>query len=215
MKNSITIGFIAFWVLASSAVFGTQQAPDKIIYNGKVYFSPYIYPLESYFEKYPDKHPTKYQNTLSSLRRGYIATFEINNNQLYLKDIEIIIDDTIVENGRYKMKWKSVLNEVFPNQDVIKIDWFTGLLDLWDSMCYTIYNYNIILEIDKGYIIKEKLLKNKEEYKKFEEEQFKAFLKTKEYKKVKRKLKMVGRDSFLQRFIIKYSSKILVEDDEK
>ena len=215
MKNSITIGFIAFWVLASSAVFGTIQVPDKIIYNGKEYISRYIYPLDKYFKKYPDKHPTKWQWERTSLYRGYVATFEIKDNQMYLKDIEIPNGDTIDKYGRYHTRWKSVKNQVFPNQDIIKVDWFIGLLELEESEWYSPHNPYILLEIDKGNIMKEKLLKNNEEYKKFKEKQILAFKKTEEYEKFKSEFKVKDIDSALRSFIMTYSSKILVEDDEK
>ena len=78
-------------------------------------------PMESYFTQYPDKRP-KNDVELTSLWRGYVATFEINDNQLYLKDIEII------DSNKKGIEWKSVLNEIFPNQEHIKIDWMTGLL---------------------------------------------------------------------------------------
>jgi hypothetical protein len=57
-----------------------------------------------------------------------VATFEVKNNELYVKDIEIEIRDTTVKS--FATKWKSVLNEVFPSQSDIKVDCLTGLLVL-------------------------------------------------------------------------------------
>ena len=239
MKNSISIGFIAFWVLASSAVFGTVQKPDKIIYRGKEYNSENYsmvynlenYPMEEYFEKYPDKRP-KSDVTSTALWRGYVATFEIQDGQLYLKDIEIEIS-TKVKSDWYEYSWKSVLNEVFPKQELVKMDWVTGLLVLYTSD----YEQYILLEVDKGDLKSNKWFKE-EEYKEFKEKQFQAFKKTEEYEKIKAKLRKeydnlyvedcekYGEESALyvddesiesniKYDIMEYTSKILVEEEKE
>ena len=106
-------------------VSGTPQTLDKIIYKGKEYVL-LTYPMEIFFEKYPEKRPkNKVQST--GLTRGYVATFEIVDDQLYLKDIEIIVVERSEEKP-VSVNWKSVKNEVFPNQDLVKIDWITGRL---------------------------------------------------------------------------------------
>ena len=109
---------IILTVFFSSTVFGTRQIPDKIIFNGKKHELWHSNPMESYFKK----HPKKDMSSSTALWRGYVATFEVKGNQLYLKDIEMQVD--------YDQKWKSILKEVFPNQKLIKIDWVTGLLVL-------------------------------------------------------------------------------------
>lgn len=203
-------------------VFGTAQAPDKIIYNGKEY-SLHSNPMESYFEKFPDKRP-ECEVMSTGLWRGYIATFEIKDNQLYLKDIEIQVS-TKKKNDKYKYSWKSVLNEVFPNQELIKIDWLTGLLVLPEGkivnyvhMGYaSTYKHYVLLEFENGNLKGEKKF-GYEEYEKFKDKQFQAFKKTDEYKKLKEDLKKDGDNSdefienFLRIFVIEYSSKILIEE---
>jgi len=212
---------IVLFICVNLTVFGTAQYPDKIIYNGKEY-DLHSNPMESYFEKYPDKRP---QGGVMStaLWRGYVATFEIKDNQLYLKDIEIEIS-TKDEKGNYKYSWKSVLNEVFSNQELIKIDWMTGLLVLPEGeivnyvhMGYgSTYEKYTLLEVDCGDLKKVKQFGYKE-YEKFKEKQFKAFKKTDEYKKIVAELKKDGDyndkfiDSFLRSFVIGYTSKILVK----
>jgi len=132
----------------NSTVFGSFQAPDRIIYSGKEY-KLFGYPLESFFAKYPDKRP-KVEIISTGLWRGYIATFEIKDNQLFLKDIEIQIS-TKDEKGNHINSWKSVLNDVFPNQELVKVDWITELLK-FSSERYassSMYDYTL-LEIDNG-----------------------------------------------------------------
>lgn len=78
---------IIFTLFSGLKVFATAQFPDKINYNGKEY-NLNSNPLEVYFEKNPNKRP-KSEVRSSALWRGYVATFEIIDNQLFLKDIEI------------------------------------------------------------------------------------------------------------------------------
>ena len=200
------------------AAFGTAQAPDKLIYNGKKY-KLHSNPLEVYFEKFPDKRP-KPEIQSTGLWRGYIATFEVKDGQLYLKDIEIRVEKKNDEEGR-----KSVLNEVFPNQELIKIDWLTGLLVLPEGkivnyvhMGYaSTYEHYVLLEFENGNLKKEKQFGYKE-YAKFKDKQFQEFKKTDEYRKLKDDMKEKDDRSdefiedFLRIFVIEYSSKILVEE---
>jgi hypothetical protein len=224
MRTILTIILTIFF---SSIAFGTDQMPDKIIYNEKEY-RLLTYPLENYFKKYPDKRPKgeevlvngeKRWRMSTNLMRRYWATFEIKDNQLYLKDIEIMIWDKKQDDS----SWKSVRNKLFPNQKLMKIDWMTGLLVLpvgeivnYVHMGYgSTYERYILLEIDNGNITKEKQF-DYQEYKNFREKQFQAFKKTDEYQKMKTELQKDSDsdefiDSFLRDFVVKYTSKILVE----
>lgn len=216
------IGILLVLLFSAGYAFATAQAPDKIFYNGKEY-SLHSNPMEEYFVKFPDKKP-KSEIMSSGLWRGYIATFEVTDNALYLKDIEIMINKD--ENGKsYNPGWKSVLSEVVPNGKKLKIDWFSGILVLphgklvsYVHMGYgsTFENY-VLLEIDKGDFKKSKEF-NYEEYEKFKDRQFEAFKKMPEYKTMyddlkKRDPKATDEfiNSFLRSFVISYSSKILVE----
>lgn len=201
-------------------VFATGQEPDRIIYKGQEYML-FSNPLETYFKKYPDKRPTRgFEST--DLWRGYIATFEVRNNRLFLKDIQIEVADS-ASSEKYKGKWISVLNEVFPNRKNIKIDWLTGLLVIphgkrlrYVHMGYgSIHESYTLLEFDKGQFRKEKSFDYKE-YEEFKERQFQAYKKTEEYAKIKQDLQREDRsdeliDSFIRNGIIGYSSKILTE----
>lgn len=217
MKTFLTIILTFFLGLK---VFATAQYPDKIMYNGKEY-SLHSNPLEPYFEKNPDKRP-KNGIMSTALWRGYVATFEVRDNQLFLKDIEIEYQDTTSEEN-YNYKWRSVINEVFPDLNVIKIDWLTGLLVLphgklvnYVHMGYgSTYKIYILLEIEKGNLKKEMRFKYKD-YERFKEKQFQAFKHTEDYKKIKADLQKEGStdefiDSFLRSFVTEYTSKILTE----
>ncbi len=216
MKNILFV--LLFFVAIKT--YGTAQAADIIIFNGKEYFL-FTNPLEKYFEEHPDKRP-KRGNFLTALMRGYIATFEFKDNELILKDIEIYISDSLRENEP-ESEWVSVLDEVFPNQEVLKIDWWTGLLVLpfgevinCATMGYgSTYENYILIEINSGNLIKS-LEMNYIEYEIFKEKQFEEFKKTDKYKEIFEKLKKYDYpneeiDDFIKLFESDYLTKILTE----
>lgn len=212
MKNLLVIVFV--FIVSLSNVFGTAQIPDVILYEGKEYIM-HSNPLNDYFKKNPDKYP---ESTIRStaLWRGYRATFEVKDNALYVKDIQIL--------SRGADEWKSVLKESSPDGKPFKVDWYTGILVIphgkmvrYVHMGYgSTYEKYILLEIKDGKINAEKKLDNKE-YVKFKEKQFEAFKKTEEYKKIIADLKKDKEmseefiEGFLKNFIIDYSSKFLDE----
>jgi len=229
MKKIINLKRMVFIILqtvvftSTISLLGTPQIKDNIIYKGKKYILLHNFPMENYFKKYPDKTPPKgcYVSS-TALWRGYVATYVIKENQLYLKDIGIQDGEKSNERGVYSTIWKSVMNEVFPNQKLVKINWVTGLFVLpVGEIKYVIYadppigeNY-IILEMENGILKREKEFTN-EEYEEFKKQQFEAFKETEEYEKEKKKLirkKFTDEevDSMIQFKIIEYSTKILVE----
>lgn len=217
--KSITILTLTLFI--SLSVFATAQYPDKIIYNNKEY-SLHSNPMEEYFTKYPDRKPEG-GIISTALWRGYVATFEVIDGQVFLKDIEIRVPDSSAKNNSFDTKWVSVLKVVVPDGSKLKLEWLTGLLVIphgkminYVHMGYgsTFENY-ILLEIDKGDLKKEKKFGYKE-YEKFRERQFEAFKKTEEYKQLKEKLKKEGNsdkfiDGFLKGFVVNYTSKFLVD----
>ncbi len=212
--------FTTIFLFFTVCVFATGQTPDKVIYKGKEY-SLNTNPLETFFKKNPQLNP-KDGWTSTALWRGYVATFKIEDNQLFVKDIVVMDVDTT--GGSDTTKWKSVFNQVFPNQEQVKVDWLTGILVIpngklvnYVHMGYaSTYKKYILLEIQKGNLIQEKNMKRLE-YEKFKNKQFKAFQKTVEYKKLKEELKKNGggTDAFLDSFIriydTNYTTKILTE----
>mgnify|MGYP001381316081 CR=1 FL=1 len=219
IKFSLTVIIILFCAVN---LFATAQYPDKIFYKGKEY-ALHSNPMEEYFKKFPDKRP-KSGIISSALWRGYVATFEIADNSLFLKDIEIEVRKKTDNERSFETEWKSVLSEVVPDNRKLKIDWFTGLLVLpygkvvnYVHMGYgSTYKNYILLEIDRGDFKLAREFTHKQ-YEKFKERQFQAFKKTEEYKKLIEEMKKDGSydekfaDSFLRNFVTDYTSKILVD----
>ncbi|MEQ1646102.1 MAG: hypothetical protein ABL959_21805 [Pyrinomonadaceae bacterium] len=199
--------------------FGTAQAPDKIWYEGKLY-DMQTNPMEPYFAKNPGMRPNK-RNGSSALVRGYLATFEVVNSGLFLRDIEVIAREP--KGGG--VVYTSVIDEVVPARQKMKIDWFDGLLVLphgklvnYVHMGYgsTFENY-ILLEIAAGNLKRSKSFDHKE-YEAFKDRQFAEFKKTEEYRKLFKEMKKDAADwdqkmtdSFIRSFVTNYTAKILVD----
>jgi hypothetical protein len=151
----------------------TAQYSDIIIYNGAKH-SLHTNPLEDYFNEYPDKQP-KSHIRCSALWRGYVATFEVGNSELYVKDIQVMSD--------MNNTWRSVMHEIFPCQEIVKVDWMSGYLVLpqgeviqYVHMGYlSTYEYYILLEIKEGDLISEKQIGH-QEYQEFREQEYRVGL---------------------------------------
>ena len=206
--------------LLSLTTLATAQYPDKIIFNGTEYNLD-SNPLESYFEINLDKRP-KGDLKSTALWRGYRATFEMRDSQLFVKDIQIQYLDTTDKNDQ-DIKWKSVMRDVFPDKVNVKVDWLSGLLviNFGKRVNYYATGYDssfeqyLLLEIDKGNYIKSKQYNDKE-FESFKDRQFSAYKKTADYRETKAKLEKDGSsdestDNFLRSVVTKYTSKILTE----
>lgn len=192
----------------------TGQFADKVIFEGKKYdISDYL--MEPYFEKFPEKKP-KLQVENTGLDRGYIATYEFFEGQLYVIDIEI----DVKRNGNYV--FNSVYSEVFPNTKRKKVDWKTGLLNLPSGKLILsaseLYEKHTIVELKRGKI-KEVRDYTKDELLLFKERQFDKFKCTRRYKRVVKSFQK-NRDPELgekqlnlifQMKVLEYSKKFLTD----
>lgn len=144
----------------------TQQIKDKLIYDKKEYYLN-VELMEGYFRDFPEKFP-KFDVDCTALWRGYIATFEIKNNELYIKKLDWLAD--------IDFNMKSLRDEIFPNN---KFEWYSGLIRIDDfrgefdlEPKNGIFEY---LEIIKGNF-KQKRVFNYSELQDFKKAQFDFFL---------------------------------------
>lgn len=157
----------------------TGQYPDKIIIDGKEY-SIRNNPLEPYFEKYPDRKP-KTTILSSALHRGYIATFTLIDKKIYLIDIKIEAEKKDSDK-RWETEMKSVFNEVFPNEDKILMDLYSGILIVHLDLEVSNKERNrLLIEFQNG-IEQERRTYDNEKYNSFMDEQFELYKKTEKYK---------------------------------
>jgi len=178
----------------------TGQYPDKIIIDGKEY-SIRNNPLEPYFEKYPDRKPTT--NILSSaLHRGYIATFTLIDNRLYLIDIKINKNKKDSDK-KWETEMVSVFNQVFPDEDKILMDFYSGILVVYLNLEKSFENTSrLLIEFQNG-IEQEKRTYGNEKYEEFMDAQFELYKQTDKYKKefIELKKNDDGEEEYEDRFI--------------
>ena len=124
----------------------TMQELDKIIIKG-VRYRLWTFPLDTYWTRWNPK--PKVLITKSCCWRGYIATWEITDNVLYLTDIEF-----------NTLEGDVGLNYLFPKKKgKIKATWYTGelrvpfgerlKLDYDDPGCES----DLFLKVKKGKVI--------------------------------------------------------------
>ncbi|MEQ1765614.1 MAG: hypothetical protein ABL984_20975 [Pyrinomonadaceae bacterium] len=191
--------------------FATPQRPDILKYEGKEYpISAGL--LEPYFAKYPGRHPNQSEGRSSSLWRGYIATFEISDGSLFLKEI----------NAGFQTE--SALGVVVPDRKRLKIDWYTGLLLsghgelLGDPMSLDFsesYEKYTIFEIGAGTFRSVRHFDRKK-YISFCTRQYDAFKKTGDFQAILKELSEKGRslemsEEMIRESILFHSKKFLVD----
>lgn len=153
----------------------TKQIQDKLIYNGNQYYlNEEIF--EDYFSEFPNKKP-ELLGVMTALWRGYVATFEIRDNELLIKKIDWFSTKEFDDND--------FINKNFPNN---KYSWFSGLIRIdkyrgefdEENNSEAIYE---LLEIKKGDLIKHWRL-NHEDFMIFKEIIFEDYRKTEDYEKL-------------------------------
>jgi len=166
----------------STGASANWQVPDKLFHNGNEYYL-LTNPLENYFAFYPDKRPKSTSIFSPNLSRGYVATFEIIANELFVTDIvvEELMGDSAVR--------KSVIHDVFPDQSPYAMRTFGGILtaaygdvvNLVDEGYRSTFEHYTVFEIKSGKLIKEKSFELAA-FEKFKDRQFELFKATEQYK---------------------------------
>jgi hypothetical protein len=140
------------------------QLPDLIFFQSRQ-LELYSNPLESYWVEHHKKRPSFQPAILC--RRGYVATWEIRENQLLLKGIDGNIEQS------HWVFWRKVipysLNMLFKNTDAgVLAAWFTGKIRIPQGkiILYVHHDYDsrfereILITIRQGLIIKTVVLDN-------------------------------------------------------
>lgn len=136
----------------------TAQTTEILIYKGKKYGMA-TEPLEPYIRKNNIKFNTSC--VLSCCWRGYVGTWSIEGNRLYL--IGLDTDD----NGK-----KVGLEYLFPGHEKVFADWFSGELRIpyGNLMKYvhqgyaSLYEKELFLKIDNGIVTNEREIDNTQYY---------------------------------------------------
>jgi len=105
---------ILLLMLITSAAFATAQAPDVLIYNGKTY-DLFSNPLEDFYGEDESKRPKFWvaPDTMSSGNwRGYVATWEIIDDKLYLSKIDSWFCRPSIKQKAVVSAWRYVIYSV-------------------------------------------------------------------------------------------------------
>lgn len=158
-------------------LFGQKYQTDQILINGKEY--PYrFHHLEQYFNHYPEKRIVPNKDS-TVFNRGYIAFFEIYDNELFLRDLKIPIkSDSLVS---VREKFSPIKDERIP------LRWVNGVIqigvgkdDFSKDSLRPMNDNNLIFEIQRGKI-KRKINFGKEEMRVFKNFQWNKYRTTYEY----------------------------------
>jgi len=116
-------------------------------------------PFDSYIKETSIAGPEFIANC-TGCWRGYFAEWAIDNDKLYLTDIE----------GMLKDKSKATIDTLFPNsKGRVFAGWFTGklfipigkMLEYIHSGYETIYEKELIITIEKGNVVDRTIIENK------------------------------------------------------
>jgi len=210
--------FLILFLFHGLSLFATAQYPDIIIYNGKEY-DLIVNPMEIYFENFPERRP---QASLRStaLWRGYIAAFEIIQNELWIVDIKIEVRTSDIGAKKFTSEWVSVIKECLDGNSRMKVNWYNGLLIIpygemvnYVHMGYaSTYEKYFILEIHNGNL-KRELNMDYKQFLEFREKQFELYKKTEEYRLFIERIRRNNEteeeiENFLRIFFINYLERI-------
>lgn len=128
----------------------TAQIGEKLIYNGVETWMA-AEPLNQYLKNRKD---LKFEEMMSACWRGYFGEWEIIDDKLYLIGFDAYVEGKKVD-----------LNFLFPGQDRVFADWFTGQIRIpygelmeYVHMDYcSIYEKDIILTVVEG-VVTEKII---------------------------------------------------------
>lgn len=145
----------------------TAQFPDVIIYRNEQ-FGLCSNPLEAYFAQ--EKRKSPFVSTSTANWRGYIATWEIENDSLWL----IHLQGSVASSDSENRTAPAGLEAVFPGQTgKTEATWFTGDLrvTIGEQLRYvhmgygSVYESDLMLTIWRGRLVMEELFDNRKNVK--------------------------------------------------
>lgn len=145
----------------------STQLPDKILRDGE-WLDLYSNPLEQYWIAARKSRPVFYPRF--NCKRGYVATWEIKDNHLFLNDIVGNFEKRILffvkKSASCSMKW--LFPKLTQRHKLVKATWFSGKLriPLGKMMLFDHNGYDSrfekeqIITVDHGHILKVVVLDN-------------------------------------------------------
>ncbi len=216
----LLIAICLHWQFTVSSAFATAQFPDKIIHEGEEHML-HTNPLEAYFQAHPRSRPNV-RFTSSALWRGYVATFEIVDGMLLLRDVgsDGYVEELDARGGILRTRLRGHLDL---DAGPLVLDCFTGWLIIphgklveYVHMGYgSTYSDYILLRIEEGRLTGRTELDH-EGFRQFRTAQYQAFMRTGEYREFAEWLRERGRSdehiTYLVSNFENYASRIFEED---
>ena len=109
----------------------TLQIAEKLTYNGKKY-DLHTEPLKSYLYKHPIERPSCTRTFSTACRRGYVGHWAIEDNKLYL-----------VELHSFEIPHRNALDDIFPGQQKVFAEWFSGTIHTFSDKMYMYLEFKI------------------------------------------------------------------------
>lgn len=147
---------VLLFALSPVAARATAQQPDVLLLDGKE--EPiFTNPLEGFLERRPELRPP---SPHTANWRGYVATFRIRDEALWLEKVEVSRYLGKVE-GKPARETVDVLPTFFPGRREVLADWYTGVLLIprgkmleYVHMGYgSTYERYVLLEIRAGRLV--------------------------------------------------------------
>lgn len=170
----------------AGSVYATAQAPEVLKIEGNEYFI-HSNPLAPYLAANPGRLPEA-EVTSSGLWRGYIGTWSVRDERLYLDDVRVPTKALIDPDAPKSKRDRSVMKALFGDDTSRVATWFTGHLIVptgelieYVHMGYgSTYSSYLILTIVEGAVQQRREL-DAAAFQTFRRSQYQAFKMTPEY----------------------------------
>lgn len=184
MLRILRAATLAIALLTPAMVHATAQMPDRIRIDG-VDHALHTNPLESQLAAM-EWTPSEETVISSANWRGYVASWEIADDQLILRDATIL-----VHSGKLRdYVERSILTDIYPSKSTpVVAKWYSGALIVPEGeithyvhMGYgSSYERYQVLRIAEGQVI-ERLKLSGEEFEQYKAGKFEAFTRTQEFR---------------------------------
>jgi hypothetical protein len=173
-------------LLPFDSLHATAQTPEVLRFEGKSYDLETV-PLSEYLASHPGVIP---ESKISStgLWRGYIGTWALRDQKLYLEDIRILTSAAMDSDASESERSRSVIAEVFKTKEPVHATWFTGrlivptgeMVDYVHMGFASTYSAYLVVTVVDGNVTEMSRM-NLTQFQKFRRRQFELFKQTAEY----------------------------------
>jgi hypothetical protein len=192
----------------------TAQAPDILEMNGQTY-SIYTNPLTPFLLANPGRLPEP-EVISTDLWRGYIATWSVRENRLYLEDVKMPTAASADADTPESEDDRSAMVPLFGDSAPRVATWFTGHLIVptgrmvgYVHMGYGSTHSSYIVITVMGGVIQGRRELDADEFEKFRRAQYAAYQKTPEYAKALAEVKKSDAptsDELTEQFLFQFAS---------